>query len=45
MEGGSKLDPIDVAVGAALGGDDVGGKVGPIKEPPGMKDGSEVEDR
>ena len=45
MEGGSKLDPIDVAVGAALGGDDVGGKVGPIKEPLGTKDGGEVKDR
>ena len=45
MEGGSELDPIDVAVGAALGGDDVGGEVGPIEEPPGTKDGGEVEDR
>ena len=45
MERGSELNPIDVAVGAALGGDDVGGEVGPIKEPPGTKDGSEVEDQ
>ena len=44
MERGSELDPIDVAVGAVLGGDDVGGEVGPIEEPPGTKDGSEVED-
>ena len=45
MEGGSELDPIDVAVGAALGGDDVGGEVGPTEEPLGTKDGDEVEDR
>ena len=45
MEGGSELDPIDVAVGAVLGGDDVGGEVGPIEEPPGTKDGGEVKDR
>ena len=45
MEGGSELDPIDVAVGAALSGDDVGEEVGPIEEPPGTKDGGEVEDR
>ena len=45
MEGGSELNPIDVTVGAALGGDDVGGEVGPIKEPLGTKDGGEVEDR
>ena len=45
MEGGSELDPIDVAVGAALGGDDVGSEVGPIKEPPGTEDSGEVEDR
>ena len=45
MERGSELDPVDVAVRAALGGDDVGGEVGPIEEPPGTKDGGEVEDR
>ena len=45
MERGSELDPIEVAVRAALGGGNIGGEVGPIKEPPSMKDGSEVEDR
>ena len=45
VERGSKLDPIDIAVGAALGGDDVGGEVGPIKEPPGTKDGGKIEDQ
>ena len=45
MERGSELDPINVAVGTALGRDDVGGKVGPIKEPPRMKDGNKIEDR
>ena len=45
VEGGSELDPIDVAVGAALGGGDVGGEVGLIQEPPGTKDGGEVKDR
>ena len=45
MEGGSELDPIDVAVMAALGGDNIGGEVGPIEEPPGIKDGGEVEDQ
>ena len=45
MERGSELDPINVAVGAALGRDNVGGEVGPVEEPPGMKNGSEVEDR
>ena len=35
MEGGSELNPINVAIGATLGGDNVGGEVGPIKEPPG----------
>ena len=45
MEGGSELDPIDVAVGTVLGGGDVGGEVGPIEEPLGMKNGGEVEDR
>ena len=44
MEGGSKLDTIDVAVGAALGEDNIGGKVGPIKEPLGVKNGGEVKD-
>ena len=44
VEGGSELDPIDVAGRAALGGDDVGGEVGPIEEPPGTEDGGEVED-
>ena len=44
MERGSELNPINVAVGAMLGGGDVGGKVGPIKEPPGMKNGGEIED-
>ena len=44
MEGGSELDPIDVAVGAALGGDNIGGEVGPIEEPPGTKNGGEVKD-
>ena len=44
MERGSELDPINVTVGAALGGDNVGGEVGPIEEPPSTKDGSEVED-
>ena len=45
VEGGSELDPIKVAVGAALGRDDTGGEVGPIKEPPGTKDGGEIKDR
>ena len=45
MERGSKLDPIDIAVGAALGGDNVGGEVGPIEKPPGTKDGGKIEDR
>ena len=45
MEGGSELNPIEVAIGAALGGDDIGSEVGPIEEPPGMEDGGEVEDR
>ena len=44
MERGSELNPIDVAVGATLGRDDVGGKVGPIEEPLGTKNGGEVED-
>ena len=44
VERGSELDPIDVAIGATLGGDDIGGEVGPIKEPLGTKDGSEVKD-
>ena len=44
MEGGSKLDPIDVAIGAALGGDDIGSEVGPIEEPLGTEDGGEVKD-
>ena len=45
VERGSELDPIDVTVGTALGGGDVRGEVGPIEEPPGTKDGGEVEDR
>ena len=45
MEGGSELDPIEVAVGAALGGDDIGSEVGPIEEPPGTEDGGKIEDR
>ena len=44
VEWGSELDPIDVTAGAMLGGDDVGGEVRPIEEPPGVKDGGEVED-
>ena len=44
MERGSELDPIEVAVRAALGRDDVGGEVGPIEEPPGTEDGGKVED-
>ena len=45
MEGGSKLDPIEVAVGTALGGDDIGSEVGLIEEPPGTEDCSKVKDR
>ena len=45
MEGGSELNPIDVAIGAALGRDNVWGEVGPIKEPLRTKDGGEIEDR
>ena len=45
MERGSELNPINVAAGAALSGDNVGGKVGPIEEPLGTKDCSEVKDR
>ena len=45
MERGSKLDPINVTVGAMLGRDNVGGKVGPIKEPPSTKDGGKVKDQ
>ena len=45
VEGGSELDPIDVAVGATLGGGNIGGEVGPIEEPPGTEDGGKVEDR
>ena len=45
MERGSELDPINVAVGAVLGRDDVGGEVGPTEEPPGTKDGGEVENQ
>ena len=45
MEGGSELDPIKVAVGAALGGDDIGSEVGPVEEPPRTEDGGKVEDR
>ena len=44
MERGSKLNPINVAVGATLGRDNIRGEVGLVKEPPGTKDGSEVED-
>ena len=44
MERESKLDPINVAIGTMLGGDNIGGKVGPIKKLPSMKNGSEVED-
>ena len=45
VERGSELDPIDVTVGAMLGRDDIGSKVGPIEEPLGMEDGNEVKDR
>ena len=45
MERGSELDPVNVAVGATLGRDDIRGEVGPIEEPPGMKNGGEVEDQ
>ena len=45
VEGGSKLDPINVAVGAALGGDNVGSEVGPIEEPLETEDSGKVEDR
>ena len=45
MERGSELDPINVAVGAVLGGGNIGSKVGPIEEPLGAKNGSEVKDQ
>ena len=44
VEGGSELDLIDVAGRAVLGGDDVGGEVGPIKEPLSAKNSGEVKD-
>ena len=45
VERGSELDPINVTVGAALSRGNVGGEVGPIKEPLCVKNGGEVEDR
>ena len=44
MERGSKLDPINVTVGTVLGRDNIGGEVGPIKEPLSTKDSGEIED-